>query len=107
MNLGPIVGGAIGGLTVICLTILGIVLIRRKNGGKGRATSLSGHGNHGRNDFADDATLHVHNPGDAKNNYHWGGSHGPVEMYSGHHVNIEPVELAGQAQYMHTPKATK
>jgi hypothetical protein len=104
MNLGAIVGGAIGGLTVICLTMLGIVLIRRKHGVKGHMISLPGRNNHGRNEFADDVTLHAHNSEDIKKNYHWGSSHGPVEMYSGHHVNTEPVELSGQAQLTVTLK---
>ncbi|KAF1969438.1 hypothetical protein BU23DRAFT_476798 [Bimuria novae-zelandiae CBS 107.79] len=106
MNLGAIVGGAIGALTVICLTILGIVLIRRKHGVKGQAMSPPDHTHHGRNEFVDDATLHAHNSGDAQKNYHWDSSHGLVEMYSGHHVNMEPVELSGQVQCTGTPKET-
>ncbi|KAH6642465.1 hypothetical protein C7974DRAFT_327784 [Boeremia exigua] len=87
LHLGAIVGGAIGGLIVICLTVLGVVLIRRKHGLKGQGTSPPGHTNHGWNEFADDAS------GDVKKNNHWVSNHGPVEMYSGHHVNMEPVEL--------------
>jgi hypothetical protein len=101
------VGGVIGGLTVICLTILGIVLIRRKHGVKGQVMSPPGHTNHGWIEFADSTTPHARNSGDSKKNYHRGGSHGPVEMYSGHHVNMEPVELSGQVQCMDTPKGTK
>ncbi|KAF2851232.1 hypothetical protein T440DRAFT_529240, partial [Plenodomus tracheiphilus IPT5] len=106
-NLGAIVGGAAGGLTVICLTILGIVLIRRKNGVKGQATSPTGYTHHGRNDFAEDATLHVNNSAGTQKNYHCDSSHGPVDMYSRQHVNMDPVELSGQAQCTDIPKETK
>lgn len=105
MNLGAIVGGAIGGLIVICLTILGIVLIRRKRGVKGQETMPPGRTNYGRNEFADDVPLHAHSLVDLKKNNHWDSRHGPVEMYSGHHVNTEPVELSGQGHYVNTPKA--
>ena len=97
-------GGAIGGLIVICLTILGIVLIRRKHGAKLQATSPTSHANYGRNNFADDAPLHAHELGDSKKKHHWDGSYGPVELYSGRHINTEPVELSGG---MGTPRGFK
>jgi hypothetical protein len=96
MNIGAIVGGAIGGLTVICLTILGIILIRRKRGVEGKVMSPSEHSLQGRDE-----------PGGVQKIYHWDSSHGPVEMYSEHHISIEPVELPGQAQYTHNPKGTR
>lgn len=103
-NVGAIVGGVIGGLIVVCLTILGTVLIRRKHGVKGQVVSPPGRDHHGWNEFVDGTTLHARNSGDTKNNYHWGSIHDPVEMYSGHHVNMEPVELSEQVQIMDTPK---
>jgi hypothetical protein len=95
-NIGAIVGGAIGGLTVICLTILGIIYIRRKHSVKGYAMSLPDHTHGGRNGFADGPTLHAHNAGDAQKNYHWDSSHGPVEIDSGPYIQMQPVELPGQ-----------
>jgi hypothetical protein len=97
MNIGAIVGGAIGGLTVICLTVLGIVLIhvRRKHGVEGKSMLPSNHSLHGRDE-----------PGGVQKTYNWDSSHGPVEMYSGHHIDIAPVELPGQAQYTDNPKET-
>ena len=91
---------------MICLTILGIVIIRRKHGVKGQAMSPPDHTNHGWNEFVDDTTLHAHSSRDAKKNFRWNSRHGPVEMYSGHHVNMEPVELPGQMHRMGTPKGT-
>lgn len=66
-----------------------------------------GHSNHGWNEFAGDVAPHARSSGDDKENNHWGSSHGPVELYSGYHVNMEPVELSGQVQSMKTPKGAK
>jgi hypothetical protein len=90
----------VGGLTVICLTVLGVLLIRRKRG----ATEAGGH--HGvpeqvtqqhppTYDFANDAELSTHNSRYIPKGYHWDSSHDPVEMHGGHYVNTEPVELQG------------
>jgi hypothetical protein len=69
--------------------------------------SPPGYTHHGQNELADDATLHAHDSGDAQKNHHWDNSHDPIEMYSGHHVNTEPVELCGQVPYTDTPTKTK
>jgi hypothetical protein len=88
--IGPIVGGVIGGLTLICLTVLGVFLIRRRRGATPSSQKpLSG-------DPSDDAGLVVHGSRNMQKGYHWDSSHGPVEMYSSHHVNTEPVELHSQ-----------
>jgi hypothetical protein len=84
INIGAIVGGAVGGLTVICLTILGIITIRRKRGVEGKAMSPSDHSVQRRD-----------GPSGVQKTYHWDSSHGPIEMYSEHHISIEPVELPG------------
>jgi hypothetical protein len=103
-SIGPIVGGVVGGLTVICLTVLGVSLIRRKRG----ATEYHGvAGHHGvpeqmmqqhppTYDFANDAELSTHNSRYVPKGYHWDSSHGPVEMHGGYRVNTEPVELQGK-----------
>jgi hypothetical protein len=80
------VGGAIGGLIVIFLTILGIVLIRRKHGAKVQAISPTNGENQGRNDFADDAPLNAHELGDLEK---------PADLYTGEHDNTKPFELSG------------
>ncbi|KAH9862847.1 hypothetical protein J1614_010940 [Plenodomus biglobosus] len=108
MDLGAIVGGAIGGLCVICLTILGIVLIRRKHGlDKRLAMSPPGHNHHGLIEPTEDAVLHANHSGGAQKNYHWDSSHGPVEMYGGHYVNMELVELSGQGECRDTMNGKK
>jgi hypothetical protein len=89
------VEGAIGSLIVICLTILGIVLMRRKHGAKVQAISPTSCENQGRNNFADDAPLHAHELGDFEK---------PAELYSGDHVNTKLVELSGD---MGTPRGIK
>jgi hypothetical protein len=39
--------------------------------------------------------------------YHLNDTHDPVEMYGGHHINMEPVELQGQAEYTSVPTQVK
>ena len=84
-KLGPVMGGAIGGLTVICLTILGIVLIRHKHGANIQAILPTSCENQDRNNFADEAPLHAQELGDFKK---------PAELYSGDHVNTDIIELS-------------
>jgi len=100
------VGGAIGGLTVICLTILGIVLVRRKHGDKGPAKSPPSHTQYDGNEFPE-VVPHAQKYGNFYNNHHWDSSYGPVEMYSGNHVEMEPVELSEQVQSTDPPNGTR
>ncbi|CBY00441.1 hypothetical protein LEMA_P015710.1 [Plenodomus lingam JN3] len=106
LNIGAIVGGAISGLTVICLTILGIVLIRRKHGAKRQATSAPDHVPHGENAFSDDAALDTYNSRDAQKSYLWDASHGPVELQGGRDLHVEAVELPGQGEHMDMSKGS-
>ncbi|KAF1837352.1 hypothetical protein BDW02DRAFT_544277 [Decorospora gaudefroyi] len=95
-NIGPIVGGVLGGLALICLTILGVVLIRRKRGAKGEAVYPPGYAYNDGNDFANTAESNSHNSRYIQKRYHCDSSHGPVELHGGHHTIIEPVELPGK-----------
>ncbi|KAH3906114.1 hypothetical protein HBH56_208680 [Parastagonospora nodorum] len=107
-NIGAIVGGVLGGLALICLTILGTVLIRRKHGAQGKAISPPDHTHYDRNGFTDNVPLYAHDSEDLQKYYHREDSQGPVEMYSGPHpVNVEPVELPGQVQLMDTTRGIK
>ncbi|KAH6288729.1 hypothetical protein HBI39_214580 [Parastagonospora nodorum] len=107
-NIGAIVGGVLGGLALICLTILGTVIIRRKHGAQGKAISPPDHTHYDRNGFTDNVPLYVHDSEDLQKYYHREDSQGPVEMYSGPHpVNVEPVELPGQVQLMDTARGIK
>ncbi|KAH4016346.1 hypothetical protein HBI81_194570 [Parastagonospora nodorum] len=107
-NIGAIVGGVLGGLALICLTILGTVLIRRKHGAQGKAISPPDHTHYDRNGFTDNVPLYAHDSEDLQKYYHREDSPGPVEMYSGPHpVNVEPVELPGQVQLMDTTRGIK
>jgi len=87
INIGAIVGGVIGGLTVICLIILGVVLIRRKHGTKEQAVQPPDYTYNDPNNFANNA--------ESTQNSRWDSSYGPVEMREGHHVNMDPAELPG------------
>lgn len=64
----------------------------------------SSRADHGQSEFVDDASSHAHGSQDATKNDHRVSTHGPVEMYSGHHVNVEPVELAGHIKSTVIPK---
>jgi hypothetical protein len=97
MNTGAIVGGALGGLIVICLTILGVILIRRKHGVKEQAIPYPGYAHNGHGELKDSA----------QKIYGWDSSHGPVEMYSEHHISAAPVELPEQTQYTDTPSQAR
>jgi hypothetical protein len=70
--------------------------IRRKRGVEGKAMSPSHHSVQRRD-----------GPSGVQKTYHWDSSHGPIEMYSEHHISIEPVELPGQAQYTDHLKETR
>lgn len=107
-NIGAIVGGVLGGLSLICLTILGTVLIRRKHGAGGKAISPPNHTHHDPNGFTDNVPLYAHDSEGLQKYYHRDGSQSPVEMYSAtHHVNVEPVELPGQVQLTDTTRGIK
>jgi hypothetical protein len=95
VNLGAIIGGVIGGITVICLTIVGIIFIRRNHAVQGQAMPLSDQSHKGQSGFADYATLHIHNQEYTQKNHHGYSSHHLVEMYSGTHADMEPAELPG------------
>jgi hypothetical protein len=97
MNTGAIVGGALGGLIVICLTILGVILIRRKHGVGVQAIPYPGYAHNGHGELKDNA----------QKMYGWDSSHGPVEMYSEHHISAAPVELPEQTQYTDTPSQAR
>lgn len=97
-------GGTIGGLIVICLTILGFTLIRRKNGANVQATAPTNNDHHGRNDLANDAPLHAQRQGDFEKPHHWNGSRDPVELYSGRHGNTDFIELSSSEA---TPRRIK
>ncbi|KAH5971991.1 hypothetical protein HBI85_062000 [Parastagonospora nodorum] len=107
-NIGAIVGGVLGGLALICLTILGTVIIRRKHGAQEKAISPPDYTHYDRNGFTDNVPLYAHDSEDLQKYYHREDSQGPVEMYSGPHpVNVEPVELPGQVQLMDTTRGIK
>jgi hypothetical protein len=97
INTGAIVGGALGGLIVICLTILGAILIRRKHGVKEQAMPYPGYTHNGQGELNDNA----------QKPYGWDSSHDPVEMDSEHHISAAPVELSGQTQYTNTPSQAR
>ncbi|KAH4801682.1 hypothetical protein HBH61_191910 [Parastagonospora nodorum] len=107
-NIGAIVGGVLGGLSLVCLTILGTVIIRRKHGAQEKAISPPDYTHYDRNGFTDNVPLYAHDSEDLQKYYHREDSQGPVEMYSGPHpVNVEPVELPGQVQLMDTTRGIK
>jgi hypothetical protein len=81
---------------VICLTVLGVFFIRRKRGIANPTVKPSGQIYGPRNGFAQDAELSMGNARHMRKGYHWDSSHGPVEMYQGHRINIEPAELPGR-----------
>ncbi|XP_014556195.1 hypothetical protein COCVIDRAFT_38247 [Bipolaris victoriae FI3] len=94
-NIGAIVGGVIAALTVICLTILGVLLIRRKHLIAHKTAKLPDYTYDGQSaPTMDTAYGSVRGP----KGYQWDSSHGPVEMQGGYAGNSEPFELMGRAR---------
>jgi hypothetical protein len=81
---------------MICLTVLGVVLIRRKRGATKQPMQPPGYTYNDRNDFPNTAELGSHHSTYVQKGYQWDSSHGPVEMNGSHHVKEEIVELPGQ-----------
>jgi hypothetical protein len=81
---------------VICLTILGVVLIRRKRGAPEQTVQPPDYTYNPQDDSAHNAELSTHNSRYMPKGYQWDSSHGPVEMSEGHHVNMVPAELPGK-----------
>jgi hypothetical protein len=81
---------------VICLTILGVVLIRRKRGATEQPIQPPAYNYNDQNDFQNTAELSSHHSTYLQKGYHSDSSHGPVEMHGGHHVKEEVIELPGR-----------
>ncbi|EOA82826.1 uncharacterized protein SETTUDRAFT_56043, partial [Exserohilum turcica Et28A] len=94
-NTGAIVGGAIGGLSVICLTILGVLLIRRKRRVGEKTDQSPGDIYDDQTAPTDDTRYGGYHSLYAKKGAHWDSSHGPVEMHAGYTASSEPIELMG------------
>ncbi|EMD60896.1 hypothetical protein COCSADRAFT_192727 [Bipolaris sorokiniana ND90Pr] len=80
-NVGAIVGGVVAAVVVICITILGVLLIRRKQGKAGKAGSNNDSG------YSMQGLI-----GGKKSGKQTENRHEAVEMQGGH---VEPVELMG------------
>lgn len=81
---------------MICLTVLGVFLIRRKRGASKDKDQPSGHTYGLRDEFAQEPELSMGNTRHIRKAYQWDSRRGPVEMSGGHHVNMEPAELPGR-----------
>ncbi|KAF5848728.1 hypothetical protein GGP41_009842 [Bipolaris sorokiniana] len=94
-NIGAIVGGVIAALTVICLTILGVLLIRRKHLIAYKTAKPPEYTYDGQSASTTDTAYGCVR---APKGYQWDSSHGPVEMQGEYAENSEPFELMGRAR---------